>query len=73
MAFKYREKFGDIKHENYLNQIRVSYIDISLFEAANTFVSDERLKYFANEKVKQIDENGSNLLDKDVAKFRVII
>ena len=73
MAFKYREKFGDIKHENYLNQIRVSYIDISLFEAANTFVSDERLKYFANEKVKQIDENGSNLLDKDVEKFRVII
>lgn len=73
MASKYREKFGDIIHENFMTKIRDSYIDISLFEAANTFIPDARLKYFANEKVKQIDSNGSNLLDKDVEKFRVII
>ena len=56
-----------------MTKIRDSYIDISLFEAANTFIPDARLKYFANEKVKQIDSNGSNLLDTDVEKFRVII
>ena len=56
-----------------MTKIRDSYIDISLFEAANTFIPDARLKYFANEKVKQIDSNGSNLSGKDVEKFRVII